>query len=175
MKSDSARTFAVVMLILQAAATALLWILDVLSVETTAAFEVLLAADLIAFAVVLQIYRNPSSVESEEPAAQPAAAPPAAAGAPTAPASQIEAGQQASVVSALPRIIHVGLPIASFLVILVFAVVTFLPSEKSTLPPESTTLFIPIYLSIVVMLVFGSMYLFKRLLDTESSSTSGHN
>ncbi|MDG6926455.1 MAG: hypothetical protein JRN09_07855 [Nitrososphaerota archaeon] len=70
--------------------------------------------------------------------------------------------------AALSKTIHMGIPIASILLILAFAVTTFLPADKTTLPAESTTLFIPVYLTIVVILVFGSMYLFKRLLDTEA-------
>lgn len=75
---------------------------------------------------------------------------------------------------ALSRAIHIGIPIASIVVILAFAVVTFLPANKNTLPVESTTFFIPIYLTIVVVLVFGSMYLFKRLMDTEPESIPAH-
>jgi flagellar biosynthesis protein FliQ len=72
--------------------------------------------------------------------------------------------------AALSRAIHIGIPIASIIVVLAFAIVAlFLPADKSTLPVESTTLFIPIYLAIVVTLVFGSMYLFKRVMDTEDS------
>jgi hypothetical protein len=72
--------------------------------------------------------------------------------------------------AALSRAIHIGIPIASIIVVLAFAAVAlFLPADKSTLPVESTTLFIPIYLSIVVALVLGSMYLFKRVMDTEDT------
>jgi uncharacterized membrane protein YhaH (DUF805 family) len=68
--------------------------------------------------------------------------------------------------------IHIGIPIASIIVLIAFAVVTFLPANESTLPIESTTLFIPIYLTIVVVLVFGSMYLFKRLMDAEDADSA---
>jgi len=76
--------------------------------------------------------------------------------------------------AALSRAIHLGVPIASFLVILAFAVVMFQPANRSTLPAESTLIFIPVYLVIVVVLVFGSMYLFKRLMDAEPGSYTGH-
>jgi hypothetical protein len=89
--------------------------------------------------------------------------------------SQSESGHPGPALpQALSRAIHVGIPIASFIVILAFAVVLFLPSDRSTIPPESTLLFVPIYLTIVVVLVFGSMYLFKRLLDTEPGSYTGN-
>ena len=187
MKSDTATLLVVLLLVLQVVATALLWVLDVLSVITTGIFSVLLAADLIAFAMVLQIYRNPGSVEGAAPIEEPAPVPPApaASAAPAtpapAPAAQpIHAAQAESEHprgpsrAALPRIVHLGLPIASFLVLLVFAVVAFLPSDKTNLPIESTSLFIPIYLFIVVILVFGSMYLFKRIMDTEGTDTARH-
>jgi hypothetical protein len=75
---------------------------------------------------------------------------------------------------ALSRIIHIGIPIASFIVLFAFFLVILQPPDRSTIPPESTTLFIPIYLTIVVVLVFGSMYLFKRVLDTETPTTAAH-
>ena len=87
-----------------------------------------------------------------------------------------EAAQQGmNFPQALSRAMHIGIPIASALLVLAFAVTTFLPEDKSTLPPESTTLFIPVYLTIVVILVFASMYLFKRLMDTEEASLVTHH
>lgn len=78
----------------------------------------------------------------------------------------------AGVPQALSRAVHIGIPIASIVVLLAFAVVLFLPSDKNAIPPTTTQIYIPVYLVIVVVLVFGSMYLFKRLLDTEA--TAGH-
>jgi flagellar biosynthesis protein FliQ len=71
---------------------------------------------------------------------------------------------------ALSKTIHIGIPIASIVVVLAFAFVVFQPADKSTLPAESTLWFIPIYLTIVCVLVFGSMYLFKRVMDTEEET-----
>jgi hypothetical protein len=79
-----------------------------------------------------------------------------------------------SLPQALSRSIHIGIPVGSIIVVLAFALVLFLPSDKSTIPPESTTLFIPIYLTIVIVLVLGSMYLFKRVMDTPASTSAGH-
>jgi hypothetical protein len=182
MKSDSIKTFVVAMLLLQAIATASLWILNVLSAETTGVFAVLLAANLIAFAAIVHVYRNPDTLDvspaAKEPA--PAAAPtpspgptpaPAAAPAPAAPVKEIAHSEptlsQGPVAAALPRIIHIGIPVASIIVLIAFAIALFLPANKSTLPVESTAFFIPIYLTIVIVLVLGSMYLFKRLMDAE--------
>jgi flagellar biosynthesis protein FliQ len=72
---------------------------------------------------------------------------------------------------ALSKTIHMGIPIASVLLVLAFAIVSFQPAYKSTIPPESTLIFIPVYLTIVVILVFSSMYLFKRLVDGEPESS----
>ena len=68
---------------------------------------------------------------------------------------------------ALSRALHFGIPIASILVLLAFAWVLFLPEDKATIPPTSTQIYIPIYLLIVIIFVFASMYLFKRILDTD--------
>ncbi len=72
MKTDSAVRFVLVMLVLQVIATALLWFINVLSDETTSVFAVLLAADVIAFAVVLMVYRNPGEVETDTGSETPA-------------------------------------------------------------------------------------------------------
>lgn len=80
--------------------------------------------------------------------------------------------QGSAVPQALSRAIHFGIPIASILVLLAFVLVLSLPSDKSAFPPTPTQLYVPVYLVIVVVLVFGSMYLFKRLLDTEVPTAS---
>ncbi len=179
MKSDSAVSFVVAILVLQAAATALLWYLDVLSILSTEVFAILLAANLLGFAIVMQVYRTPEMVErtsgpSSPPAAQASAAPPAStpASVPVAATQTMSAAPALSTPpsgNALPRMIHYLIPIASVLLVLTFAVTPFLPADKSTLPAESTLLFIPVYLAIVIILVFASMYLFKRLMDTEET------
>ncbi len=83
-------------------------------------------------------------------------------------------GLNPSIGPALSKTIHIGIPIASVLLVLAFAIVSFQPPYKGTLPVESTLVFIPVYLTIVVILVFGSMYLFKRLVDGEPPSSSTH-
>jgi flagellar biosynthesis protein FliQ len=195
--SDTVKAYVIAILALQAVSVACLWILNVLSAETSSVFSVLLAANLVAFAIVIQVYRNPSTVEpnsaKKKPAGMPVAAPtpapspgtasgttpastPVTSTIPAQAAPEIHATHSKStmspspVMAALPGSIHVAIPIASAIVILAFAIVTFLPSNKSTLPVESTVYFIPIYLTIVVVLVLGSMYLFKRLMDTEEDT-----
>jgi hypothetical protein len=63
MKSDTVKSYVILLLVLQVISVALLWVLNVLSDETSSVFAVLLAANLIAFAMVVQVYRNPSTVE----------------------------------------------------------------------------------------------------------------
>lgn len=75
----------------------------------------------------------------------------------------------AQIPAALSKAIHYGVPIASVIVLIAFAVTLSLPADKSVFPETTTALFVPIYLTIVVVLVFGSMYLFKRLMDTPAT------
>jgi hypothetical protein len=58
MKTEMARLLVVGLLALQVVVVVLLWLLDAFSVQATAAFALLLAADVIAFAVVAQVYRT---------------------------------------------------------------------------------------------------------------------
>src|SRR5271163_1317211 len=77
--SDTVKAYVIAILVLQAVSVACLWILNVLSAETSSVFSVLLAANLVAFAIVIQVYRNPSTVEpnsaKKKPAGMPVAAP----------------------------------------------------------------------------------------------------
>lgn len=88
------------------------------------------------------------------------------------PESENEQGEHGGAnKSALPRSVHIGVPLASILVLLVFAVTTLLPSNKTTLPTQSTFFFVPMYLVVVVGVVFGSMYIFKSLIDKDTTTT----
>ena len=84
--------------------------------------------------------------------------------------------------AALPRVVHIGIPIASALVILAFALTLALPADQSGFSPAgvplakadaftSTVFFIPIYITIVIILVFASMYLFKTFVEKDVSTT----
>ena len=77
---------------------------------------------------------------------------------------------EAAAPAALPRSVHFGVPIASILVLLAFAFTIALPANRATLPVQSTLLFIPIYLTIVIVLVFASMYLFKAVMEKDVPS-----
>jgi hypothetical protein len=67
MKSDMVKPFVIGMLALQALTVALLWLLDAFSVQATAAFAFLLAANVIVFAIVAEVYRT---TKGETPGAE---------------------------------------------------------------------------------------------------------
>jgi hypothetical protein len=80
----------------------------------------------------------------------------------------------------LPKIIHIGIPIATALIILAFALTLALPADRSPFSGASlaradgytsTVFFIPIYIAIVIVMVFGSMYIFKRFVDSDPDSS----
>jgi hypothetical protein len=77
---------------------------------------------------------------------------------------------EAAAPAALPRSVHFGVPIASILVLLAFAFVIASPANKAALPIQSTLFFIPIYITIVIVLVFASMYLFKAIIEKDVPS-----
>jgi hypothetical protein len=169
-KSDNVKLYVTIVLVLQAASTVVLWFLNVLSVQSTATFEVLLAANLVAFAIIVQAYRNPDSIggSSGRPAeAQQSGTTPTESHGEAGPAHA-----QRPMGAALSPLIHTAIPILSIVVLFAFAVVLFLPANEAAIPPTSTELYIPVYLIIVVTLVLGSMYLFKRLMDAETDSAT---
>jgi heme/copper-type cytochrome/quinol oxidase subunit 4 len=91
------------------------------------------------------------------------------------PDSETEQGHHdGATQGALPRSVRIGVPLASILILLVFAVTIMLPSNKSTLPVQSTLFFVPVYLVVVVGVVFGSMYIFKSLIDKDTTTTQHH-
>jgi len=70
MKSDTVKVFVIGMLALQVVTVALLWLLNAFSVQATAAFAFLLAADVMAFALIAHVYRtaNDDKTSPEGPA-----------------------------------------------------------------------------------------------------------
>jgi len=75
--------------------------------------------------------------------------------------------------SALPRMIRLAIPIGSVLVLIAFAVTALLPSNPNAVPTQSTALFIPIYVTVVIVMVFASMYIFKSFVEKDVPS-AGH-
>ena len=166
MKSDMVKPFVIGVLVLQAITVALLWLLDAFSVQATAAFAFLLAANVTVFAIVAHVYRTTKD-ETTRTSAQATTSSPVPAQAIGVPA---EVARPATAYSALPRIVHIAVPIGSLLVLLAFAFVLSLPPYTSSIPVESTLYYIPIYVAIVIVLVFASMYLFKSVMDKDPTS-----
>jgi ABC-type uncharacterized transport system permease subunit len=83
------------------------------------------------------------------------------------------AHNQGAAPSVLPRMIRIAVPIGSVLVLIAFAVTALLPSNHGPVPTQSTLFFVPIYLAIVIVLVFASMYIFKRVME-EDVTPEGH-
>jgi hypothetical protein len=69
MKSDGVRPLVIGMLALQILAVVTLWILNAFSVEATAAFALLLAGDVTAFAIIAHEYRTSEDRDDKTPAA----------------------------------------------------------------------------------------------------------
>jgi hypothetical protein len=66
---------------------------------------------------------------------------------------------------ALSRGIRLAVPIGSILMLLLIAMTIALPSDI-------TTLFIPVYIFMVVVYVFSSIFLFKTVMDKETPTRS---
>jgi hypothetical protein len=82
------------------------------------------------------------------------------------PENNEESGQNhGAAPSALPRMIRIAVPIGSVLVLIAFAVTALLPSNPDAVPTQSTVLFIPIYLTIVIV-----MYIFKSFVEKDVPS-----
>lgn len=67
--------------------------------------------------------------------------------------------------NALPHNVHLAVPIGSVLMLILVAYTTANPGEI-------TTIFIPVFLFMVIVYVFASMYLFKRIIDKDQSATT---
>jgi len=72
MKTDTAKTLVAGMLALQALTVALLWTMNAFSVQGTAAFALLLAGNVTAFAVVVHVYRTAEDGTRKEEEPEPA-------------------------------------------------------------------------------------------------------
>ena len=164
MKSDMVKPFVIGVLVLQAITVALLWLLDAFSVQATAAFAFLLAANVTVFAIVAHVYRTTKDETTGAPAQAATTSSPVPAQAVGVPP---EVARPATAYSALPRVVHIAVPIGSLLILLAFAFVLSLPPDRAPIPVETTLYYIPIYVAIVIVLVFASMYFFKALMDKD--------
>lgn len=73
--------------------------------------------------------------------------------------------------NALPRIVHITVPIIAALVLLVFGATVLLPANKAAFPEQTTLFFVPLYLVVVVGVVFSCLYLFKTFFEKEVRTT----
>ena len=64
---------------------------------------------------------------------------------------------------ALSRNVRLAVPLGSVLMLLLLTVTTSMPGDVKTL-------FIPVFLFMVVVYVFASIYLFKTIMDKETPS-----
>ncbi|MDA4113529.1 MAG: hypothetical protein OK474_05750 [Thaumarchaeota archaeon] len=165
MKSDMVKPFVIGMLALQVLTVALLWLLDAFSIQATAAFAFLLAANVMVFAIVAHVYRTTKDQTTE------AGSPAPAAGSPAQIVGIAPEYRHEKSGTVLPRSVHLGVPIGSMLVLLAFAFTISLPANGAPIPVQSTLYFIPIYVAIVIVLVFGSMYLFKAVMEKDLPRT----
>lgn len=79
--------------------------------------------------------------------------------------SDEESGQEKShFTAALPHKVHWGIPVFSVLMLITLA--SLVASGQGTSP----YVFIPIFLAMVIIYVFASMYLFKQIVDKDQSS-----
>ena len=79
---------------------------------------------------------------------------------------------QATGARAFPRMFHIGVPVVAALILIIFAVTVSLPANKGALPVQSTLYFIPMYVAVVIFLVFASMYVFKTFVEKDVSTAT---
>lgn len=73
--------------------------------------------------------------------------------------------------NALPRIVHIGVPIIAAVILFVFGATVLLPANKAPLPEQTTLFFVPMYLVVVVGVVLSCLYLFKTFFEKEVRTT----
>ncbi len=66
-------------------------------------------------------------------------------------------------IPALSRNLRLAVPVASILMLLLIAVTVYLPGDV-------THLFVPVYVFMVIVYVLASIYMFKTLIEKDTSS-----
>jgi hypothetical protein len=94
-------------------------------------------------------------------------------GEPSHHAEHTEGGATGRAADSLPRAVHYAVPVLSIVILLAFASMAFFPSNTAALPVQSTVLFIPIYLAIVIFLVLASIYVFKAFVESDVGFKEG--
>lgn len=162
MRSDD-KPLIIALLVVQAAISASLWTLNSISVDSTAAFAILLAADVLIFAGIchLAFFSGEEEAESAMPWTPPGAMADEAPAHAEAHHEEVHAPQPlVDLPTVLSRNIRFGVPIVTAAVLLLLAVLV--ASGKGV-----TDIFVPIYIFLVVVYVFSAIYFFKALMDRE--------
>lgn len=81
--------------------------------------------------------------------------------------SESEQAEKEPVFQALPRDIRLAIPICSALMLLIIGV-------TAASPKDIGTIFIPVFIFMVVVYVFSSIFLFKTILDKDQSAKEEH-
>jgi len=161
MNRSVTRPFVIALLVVQVVVSASLWILDAISVNSTASFALLLAAELLVFAIVCHTYFF-SDTEAAD----------AAVGGASVETQDVQTRNTLPtppqplliVPSVTSRGLRIGVPVFSILTLAVLAVL--IASGQGT-----TLVFIPIFLAMVVVYVLASIYLFKLIIEKDQVTT----
>jgi hypothetical protein len=164
MRSES-KPLVIGLIVVQAALSASLWVLNATSVNSTAAFALLLAADVLIFAGICHLAFFTEDEEDE----RSMSGAPVSVSAGAEEMRQVQPAQEEPLVSqpliavptVLPRNIRLAVPLSSVALLLLLAVLV--GSGHGT----ATDLFIPIYIFMVVVYVLSSIYLFKAVIERD--------
>jgi hypothetical protein len=166
MRSDN-KPLLIGLIVVQAAISASLWVLNAISVDSTAAFALLLGADVLIFAGVCHFAFFTEEDEAER--AMPIAPI-------SAYATDDEAGLQRAkegphptqplvqMPTVLSRNLRLAVPASSIAMLVLLSVLV--GSGQGT----TADLFIPIYIFMVVVYVLASIYFFKALMERDKET-----
>ncbi len=163
--TSNAKSLVLALLVVQALISASLWLLNAISIDSTATLFLLLAADVVIFAGICHV-----SFFSDEEAAEKAM--------PIAPSLAYKTDDSAGLASrhddhpprplfhlptVLSKNIRTAVPLSSVGMLLLLAVVV--GSGKG-----STDLFIPVFIFMVVVYVLSSIYVFKVIIERDKQA-----
>lgn len=160
------RPLVIGLIVVQIALSASLWVLNVISVSSTAAFDILLAADVLIFAVICHLAFR----ADDEAAERDMPIPPSFAMLDEEPMPE-EVHQEEphapqpllDVPTVLSSRIRLGVPAFSAAMLVLLA--ALVASGRGT-----TDVFIPIFIFMVIVYVLSSIYFFKALLERDRST-----
>jgi hypothetical protein len=161
MNRDNTKPFIIGLLVVQAGVSVSLWILNPLSSTSTTAFALLLAADVVVFGGICHLYFSVDDQDAERTMFGAAPVPETVEAHETPPVPPQPLFDMPSVTS---RRVRIAVP--------VFSIITLLSLAALVASGEGTTfVFIPVFLTMVIVYVLASIYLFKTMYDKEKEST----